>query len=404
MDTLEGRVPVFASWHDDGGVRVNVLLYWHPSLPDALPEGASNVCTIQLCTVKSPPQFLEATLHRHHLQGTSEMWSSKNFARLMSAMVQPNRDRDEFDRVVLRNESSRMVIDVVFQEPCAESRLVGRVVEILNAYPSITSLRSSSTQLLRSIASAHHANRSASVAAQTQLDSGRTQLASVERQWENTCAESVSHHRDYLRRFAVLLEAKVQKEQSLLSEADARRRAQMFATAALTGSAVAPPSASAASTASGLFEDAVSSAPVAKRPKVAPPTKRPKVAQSAAPIASTSGVPNFTSGKTSEVAKPAKASLPPLMTQRLFDPGSSSDDDLNAPTLTPGPALAKSQGIGLQIGSVPPAQRPQSVASGQAALAESLFGDGAPQKPRAIVSGHGAASSFADSLFGDDDD
>lgn len=336
------------------------------------------------------------------------MWSSNNFARLMSAMAHPNRDRDEFDRVLLRNESSRMVIDVIFQEPCAESRLGGRVVDILNVYPSGTSLRSSSTQFLRSMASAQRTNRDVSAAAQAQLDSSRTQLASVERQWETSCADSVSRHRDYLRRFALLLEAKVQKEQSLLSEADVRRRAQMFAAAALTGTAPLPPSTSGGrSTASGLFDDAMSAEPVAKRPKAAPHTRRPKLAQSAAATASTSGPPDLTSGgKTSKVATPAKASLPPLMTQRLFDPGSSSDDDLNAPTLTPGPPAAKSQGMGSQIGSAPPVQRPQSVGSGQAALAESLFGDGMPpgQQPRAIGSGHGAITSFVDSFFDDDDD
>lgn len=404
MNVLEGRVPIFASWHDDGGASVNVQLYWHPTLPDVLPE--NNLCTVHLCTAKSPPQFLEAILERHHLQGVSEMWSSKNFERLMSAMIQPNRDRDDFDRVVLRNESSRMVIDVIFQEPCKESRLVGRVVEILNAYPSVTSLRSSTTQFLRSIASAQRANRDTSAGAQVQMDSSHAQLASVEHQWQSCFADSLSRHRDYLRRFALLLEAKVQKEQALVLEVDQRRRARMFAAAASTASAVPPPSAAVAS---GLFDEAVLSAPLAKRAKVAPPVRRPKMTPPAALIASASEPANSASGsRTSEVATQAKASfakasLPPLMTQRLFDPGSSSDEDLDAPTLTPGPVVAaKSQGVGSQIGSAP-AQRIDG--GGQAALAESLFGDGVPaQGLQTIGTGRAARSSFADSLFGDDDD
>lgn len=403
MDVLEGRAPIFGSWHDDGGAIVNVTLYWHPGLPDVVPE--SNICTIHLCTVQSPPQFLEATLQRHHLQGTSEMWSSKNFARLMSAMVQPNRDRDDCDRVVLRNESSRMVLDVIFQEPCKESRLVGRVVEILNAYPSVMSLRSNTTQLLRSIVSAQRINKDAREVAQAQLDSGRTQLASVERQWENSGADSVSRYRDYLRRFALLLEAKVQKEQALLTEADQHRRAQMFASAASAGTAL-PSSAET----SGLFDGAVSSAPPVKRPKVAPPARRSKPAPAVAPAASASGPAELPSrNMTSKTVTPAKASLPlpkaslpPLMTQRLFDPGSSSDDDLNAPTLTPGPPLARSQGVGSQIGSAG-AQRTDI--TGQAVLAESLFGDGVPaQRHQTTGTGRVTTKSFADSLFGGDDD
>ena len=110
-----------------------------------------------------------------------------------------------------------MVIDVLF----ADSDLGGlrysqwalasnqKVVEVLNAIPCATSSRTCAIELLRSIAAAQREHQGKIDKAQKALEDSRSKVAALKRKWEVSCTKGQDDQRDRLRRFTVLLQAKV---------------------------------------------------------------------------------------------------------------------------------------------------------------------------------------------------
>lgn len=199
-------------------------------MPGALPESADDpICTVLLCTVGVSdtsasavlPECFEARMQRHHLQGPAEAWCAGRLDRLMTIMALPS--SDDGGIVLLRREAGRMVIDVVI---CGgSSRPEDRMVEILNAYPPGTSLRGSATCMLRSLAHAQRAHQARIGEAQVQLEEIRKSLEARERQWDDARTKARDNFKDLLRRFYLLLQAKIDKEGALHSEAMERHRA-----------------------------------------------------------------------------------------------------------------------------------------------------------------------------------
>lgn len=226
---------VFAKWSDDAGVAVDVRLQWHPSLPSALPATSEEaICVVQVCAISpSPgvePEHLEARMQRHHLLGSSDSWTPERLKRLMAAMATPSRaskpaEDPSADMVLLRRGTGHMVIDVFFAEgDIATASFLHRhggkskVVELLNARPRSISARESITELLRAAVKVQGDHRRQIADVQAKLQSSRAALLALQQQWDTKRANVVRERRDRLRRFAVLLQAKVDKEHSLRAE------------------------------------------------------------------------------------------------------------------------------------------------------------------------------------------
>ncbi|CAE8640581.1 unnamed protein product, partial [Polarella glacialis] len=234
-------VPVFAQWEDSTGDPVEVLLQWHPGLPDKLPDAeGESLCTVQLCVASSPtPECFEARLQKQHLQQPLEAWSSRELTRLMTVMASSSASGDALR---LRRAAGRMVIDVHFAAPpgCTSSSsagvagagsLSGCVVEILNAYSSGTSIRGDILRFLRSAAAAQKIHRSAISRTTASLKDLRAEVERLESEWRNACVVTQKRHRGLLRRFALLLQAKIDKEQALHLAEENRRLSRMGAAA-----------------------------------------------------------------------------------------------------------------------------------------------------------------------------
>jgi len=127
--------------------------------------------------------------------------------------------------VVLRREPGRMVIDVLVRGNASRSE--DRMVEILNAYPLGTSLRVTACSLLRSVACAQRAHHGRIAEAQAQLEAARKSLEATQQQWDHERSAAREIRKDRMRRFYLLLNAKIDKEHALRTEATERRRAQL---------------------------------------------------------------------------------------------------------------------------------------------------------------------------------
>lgn len=114
---------------------------------------------------------------------------------------------------------------------CAGLRYGGKrkVVELLNARPCCTSSRSSTTELLRSIAMAQREHRARITKAQKHLEIRRSAVVDLQKEWEVTCAQVALQRRNRLRRFAVLLTEKIKKEHSLRAELAAQMNGPLSA-------------------------------------------------------------------------------------------------------------------------------------------------------------------------------
>eukprot|EP00927_Polykrikos_kofoidii_P007673 TRINITY_DN13154_c2_g1_i1.p1 TRINITY_DN13154_c2_g1~~TRINITY_DN13154_c2_g1_i1.p1 ORF type:complete len:511 (+),score=68.58 TRINITY_DN13154_c2_g1_i1:101-1534(+) len=229
-NTLKHRVSVLARWQDTFDVPVDTELCWNDAIPEALPESVDEpICVVKLRSPDSPVEFFEARLQRRHLQGQPEAWTSCRLERLMAAMAEPDRRGGNRDTVLLRREAGRMVIDVLFRGGSSDgpegASEEGRVVEILNAYTTGTSPQTEATSLLRSLALAQRTHRRRIVEAQARLKEMYQDVNTMEARWTEACTDASKRWRDRLRRFALLLQAKVDKEQSLRAKSDELRLA-----------------------------------------------------------------------------------------------------------------------------------------------------------------------------------
>ncbi|CAK0892483.1 unnamed protein product [Prorocentrum cordatum] len=110
--------------------------------------------------------------------------------------------------------------------------------------------RDAAVELLRAVASAH---RSRITEAQGQVESLRRELGSLEAQWDAARAQASMHCCGLLRRFALVLQAKVDRESALRREARERQLAEFNACAAAASSrpAVLPAPRSPRNTSAG---------------------------------------------------------------------------------------------------------------------------------------------------------
>ncbi|CAE7317794.1 grpE [Symbiodinium sp. CCMP2456] len=235
-------VPVFSVWDSTGGETADVLLHWHRSLPE-MPEGDEPLCILQLHLVGQTGQgqeleFLEARLQKHHLQPPLAAWSTTQLQRLMAVMAEQRRGAPpNHDEVRLRRAPGRLVIDVHFRSQIygdggAGISLSGCVVEILNAYSSGRSARSDTLEVLRAVAAAQSLHTKAIAESRVSMEGLQSEMDRLEGDWTKACASAKKRHRGLLQRFALVLQAKIDKERALHEELQVRRWNQQGAAAA----------------------------------------------------------------------------------------------------------------------------------------------------------------------------
>eukprot|EP00434_Breviolum_minutum_P044589 symbB.v1.2.039840.t1/scaffold6777.1/size15618/1 len=239
------KPPTFACWrvaNADTDVS-DVLLHWHPDLPQQLPSNQEEaICTLQLCQRDSGGalELLEARLQQHHLVQPLS-WTESQLQRLMDVMAHQRLGNPPHeDEVRLRRAPGRMVIDVHFRSGKA-SELSGCVVEILNAYASGMSQSVEVLRLLRSAACAQRVHQSGLEETNENLQALRKDLGRLEGEWTAAMEQAKKQHRGLLQRFALVLQAKIDKElvfgfafvthqeRSLHNEVQEKRWAQMGA-------------------------------------------------------------------------------------------------------------------------------------------------------------------------------
>ncbi|CAK8988606.1 unnamed protein product [Durusdinium trenchii] len=222
--------PVFVLWRSSGGDEADVLLHWHPALPDKLPDDPDEpICTVQLW-VRNTAELLEARLQQHHLGRPLMAWTNVQLERLMLVMAQQTcGDSPHQDEVRLRRAPGRMVIDVHFrrlmQVGLTGPELGGCVVEILNAYASGSG--SDLLRVLRSAAQAQACHQAALKESGESLEALRRETSRLEGSWTDAAAAAKKQHRGLLQRFALVLQAKIDKERSLHDEVQEKRWARM---------------------------------------------------------------------------------------------------------------------------------------------------------------------------------
>ncbi|CAJ1419347.1 unnamed protein product, partial [Effrenium voratum] len=187
-----------------------VLLRWHPKMPQELPKEEEPICTVQLCIRGETPEFLEATLQQHHLARV--VWTERHLERLMAVMARQRLGEPPHqDDLRLRRAPGRMVIDVHFRDKAAP---LGCVVEILNAYSSGRSQRSEVVELLRAASRAQQVQQAALQESTENLEAMRRSLARLDSEWADAKAAAEKRHRGLLQRFALVLQAKIDKARS----------------------------------------------------------------------------------------------------------------------------------------------------------------------------------------------
>lgn len=234
-------------------------LFWYRGLPQKLPEQDDEpLCVVQLCAegagLDMAVEFFEARLQRHHLHGQVHRWTEAPLRRLMQTMAQPCKStRGDGDTVLLRREATRMVIDVLFAACAAppvgaDLGMRGRVVEILIAFPAVSSGRSGVCSFLRTLARVQRLKNESIQHHQAELQAKQQETEALEQQLEKQLQGAERQCRGLLQRFALLFEAKVEKEKALVGTMDMARRTQE--NAALPP--IAPQRAAATAGASGL--------------------------------------------------------------------------------------------------------------------------------------------------------
>ncbi|CAL1141522.1 unnamed protein product [Cladocopium goreaui] len=226
----------FARWRvANGGADVDVLLHWHADLPQLPNNQEEPICTVQLCDPRGQDdglELLEARLQQHHLARPLLAWTETQLQRLMDVMAhQSCGDAPHQDEVRLRRAPGRMVIDVHFRRPLlsAPVELGGCVVEILNAYSSGMSQSSEVLHLLRSAACAQRVHQAALAETNESLQALWRDLGRLEGDWTSAVEQAQKKHRGFLQRFALVLQAKIDKERSLHNEIQEKRWARMGA-------------------------------------------------------------------------------------------------------------------------------------------------------------------------------
>ncbi|CAK8996158.1 Uncharacterized protein SCF082_LOCUS4869 [Durusdinium trenchii] len=221
--------PVFVLWRSSGGDEADVLLHWHPALPDKLPDDPDEpICTVQLW-VRNTAELLEARLQQHHLGRPLMAWTNVQLERLMLVMAQQTcGDSPHQDEVRLRRAPGRMVIDVHFrrlmQVGLTGPELGGCVVEILNAYASGSG--SDLLRVLRSAAQAQACHQAALKESGESLEALRRETSRLEGSWTDAAAAAKKQHRGLLQRFALVLQAKIDKERFIAANLGRRKGGQ----------------------------------------------------------------------------------------------------------------------------------------------------------------------------------
>eukprot|EP00929_Paragymnodinium_shiwhaense_P122302 TRINITY_DN9495_c0_g1_i2.p1 TRINITY_DN9495_c0_g1~~TRINITY_DN9495_c0_g1_i2.p1 ORF type:complete len:520 (+),score=123.03 TRINITY_DN9495_c0_g1_i2:101-1660(+) len=401
------RIPILAQWQDNHGVAIDVELAWHGDLPSSLPRDSEQaICVVRFRTPETPVEFYEAHLLRHHLRAGD--WSSAELERLMRTMAKPCYGKSAGDTVLLRRETGRMVIDVVFREAGAQAgdavRDV-RVVEILNAYNTGSSLRSNAHALLRGVASAQKACRKQIDAARNRLASAEKETAELQGKWNAESCKARQKLSDYHRRFALVLLSKMDKEKELHAKAEELRFAAINGA---LGARCNPPPPEIP-----LLQPAATPSAPSKRPREKAPPKAKAVGEPAAKRAKAKNAPKRGKAKTkassAAAAAPAEddgdffggaagggieaAPLPSVQTSHLRQPGGSkrvtgglfsgsSDEEAEPAGRTTGAAAAAPLASKTATPSMPAAapSRPQ-----RAEVVKDLFYDDVPAPvPRSI--------------------
>ncbi|CAJ1342046.1 unnamed protein product [Effrenium voratum] len=151
---------------------------------------------------------------RHHLARV--VWTERHLERLMAVMArQKLGEPPHQDDLRLRRAPGRMVIDVHFRDKAAP---LGCVVEILNAYSSGRSQRSEVVELLRAASRAQQVQQAALQESTENLEAMRRSLARLDSEWADAKAAAEKRHRGLLQRFALVLQAKIDKERALHAE------------------------------------------------------------------------------------------------------------------------------------------------------------------------------------------
>eukprot|EP00439_Symbiodinium_sp_Y106_P051151 s3308_g6.t2 len=110
--------------------------------------------------------------------------------------------------------------------------LSGCVVEILNAYSSGRSARSDTLEVLRAVAAAQALHTKAIDESRVSMEGLQSEMDRLEGEWTKACAGAKKRHRGLLQRFALVLQAKIDKERKLHEEIQVRRWNQQGAVAA----------------------------------------------------------------------------------------------------------------------------------------------------------------------------
>lgn len=356
------KPPIFARWRvANGGADVDVLLHWHGDLPRLPSNQEEPVCTVQLCDPHGQNdglELLEARLQQHHLARPLLAWTETQLQRLMDVMAHQNcGDAPHQDEVRLRRAPGRMVIDVHFRRTSfsASVELGGCVVEILNAYPSGMSQSTEVLHLLRSAACAQRVHQAALAETNESLQALQRDLLRLEGDWTSSVEQAQKKHRGLLQRFALVLQAKIDKERSLHNEIQEKRWARMGAANVARLPEVAqedavvegkPPGAGrgrrgrGGRTGHGRGRAAARGAAGAEDRSPSPVAKKQKVSKEA-PVA-VPGAASTLGITTQALTVPPSMSAAPA-THSLFDPDSQEDEPAQpaqpAPSAATVPAL-----------------------------------------------------------------
>eukprot|EP00405_Crypthecodinium_cohnii_P054091 CAMPEP_0206621752 /NCGR_PEP_ID=MMETSP0325_2-20121206/62386_1 /ASSEMBLY_ACC=CAM_ASM_000347 /TAXON_ID=2866 /ORGANISM="Crypthecodinium cohnii, Strain Seligo" /LENGTH=210 /DNA_ID=CAMNT_0054144923 /DNA_START=9 /DNA_END=638 /DNA_ORIENTATION=+ len=124
------------------------------------------------------------------------------------------------DYVQLRRQVGRLTLDVIFSGKTNE-----KVVDVLNAYTVSSSNRFAATSLLQNVT---HVLSEKDIENPRFFGFAGSELSTLEKRWADARKKAKGRYQSNLAKFALLLQAKVDKEQTLASDLDEARRAHII--------------------------------------------------------------------------------------------------------------------------------------------------------------------------------
>lgn len=223
---------IFSLWHSrpslpgtTGSTKFAVQFRWHPSMPNTLPDDHDDaICELRLmkCDNSDGPLFYDCRLLAVHLGLPRNSWTPSQLTRLMSAMTHcPNVAAMIDEGVLLRNHGhDRLTIDVQFVSQDVEpwnthDYSCVKVVDVLNAFPVINSSRECAVGMLRNVAAIRD-ERCIEIQNSLERQKALRQSASdADGKWDAALATPMNHHRVSLQRFALVMQAKLDRERAI---------------------------------------------------------------------------------------------------------------------------------------------------------------------------------------------